>query len=68
MAKQYMERTSTETGLKVVVRQLERVYEAGRKYTEGFKECMKIVFDALLPKWNYTAVPQKVRIGKLFHP
>jgi len=59
VAQQYMEKTSTETGLKVVVRQLERVYETGRKYTEGFKECMKIVFDTLLPKWNYTAVPQR---------
>lgn len=58
VGKEYMKRTSTETGLKVVVRQLERVYQTGRKYTEGFKKSMKIVFDERLPKWNYTAVPQ----------
>ena len=58
LAKQYIEKTSTETGLKVVVRQLERVYQTGRTYTKGFKESMTLVFDALLPKWNYTAMPQ----------
>jgi len=29
----------------------------GRKYTEGFKENRTILFDDLLPKWNYRAVP-----------
>jgi len=24
----------------------------------GFRESMKIVFDAVLPKWNYTAKPE----------
>jgi hypothetical protein len=26
---------------------------------EGFKETMKILFDDILPKWNYRAVPSK---------
>ena len=29
---------------------LEKDYETGRKYAEGFKENLKIVFDAHLPK------------------
>jgi hypothetical protein len=31
--------------------------QTGRKYAESFKENMKIVFDEILPKWNYRAVP-----------
>ncbi len=36
------------------------LYETGRKCAAGFKKTMKIVFDALLPKWNYRAVPEPV--------
>jgi hypothetical protein len=36
---------------------IDKVYQTGRKVAEGFKESMRIVFDAVLPKWNYTAVP-----------
>lgn len=57
-AKHYMEKTTTNTGLKVVVRFLKKVYEAGRKCAELFKKTMKIVFDDCLPKWNYTALPE----------
>ena len=31
--------------------------QTGLAYAEGFKETMKIVFDKVLPKWNYRAVP-----------
>jgi hypothetical protein len=48
----------TATGLKVKVSVLEKVYETGRKRAAGFKETMKIVFDKILPKWNYRAVPE----------
>jgi Rhodopirellula transposase DDE domain len=57
IAKQFMEKTSTSKGLKVTVRRLEKVYETGRKCAEGFKTSMRIVFDAVLSKWNYVAVP-----------
>jgi hypothetical protein len=56
--KRLFEKTRTETGLSVVVEILNKVYETGRKYAEGFKENMKILFDKFLPKWNYRAVPQ----------
>ena len=36
---------------------LDKVYQTGRKYAEGFRESMKIVFDKILPKWNYRAIP-----------
>jgi hypothetical protein len=57
VAKQFMEKTSTSTGLKVTVRCLEKVYATGRKCAESFKTSMRIVFDEVLPKWNYVAVP-----------
>jgi len=53
-----MEKTSTQNGLSVTVRVIEKIYETGRKATEAFKENMPILFDDLLPKWNYRIVPQ----------
>jgi hypothetical protein len=29
----------------------------GKKVAKGFKKTMRILFDDLLPKWNYRAVP-----------
>jgi hypothetical protein len=57
LVKELMEKASTSTGLGVTVNIMEKVYETGRKYAAGFKESMKIVFDEILPKWNYRAVP-----------
>jgi hypothetical protein len=39
---------------------LNKIYKTGRKYAAGFKTNMKIVFDKVLPKWNYRAVPKPV--------
>jgi hypothetical protein len=57
LVKELMEKASTSTGLRVTVGILGKVYQTGRKYAEGFKQDMKIVFDEILPKWNYRAVP-----------
>jgi len=54
--KRLLEKTQTATGLGVVVEVLDKVYQTGRKYTEGFKQNMAILFDDLLPKWNYRAI------------
>jgi hypothetical protein len=55
--KRLMEKTQTRTGLGVTVDIMDKVYEVGRKCAKDFKETMKIVFDDLLPQWNYRAVP-----------
>ena len=57
-ARHYIGKTETTTGLKVIVGVLNKVYATGRKYVDDFKKTMKIVFDQVLPKWNYTAVPE----------
>ncbi len=57
IVKDLMKRTKTQTGLRVTVNLINKIYETGRKVPEGFKEHMQILFDEYLPKWNYTAVP-----------
>ena len=53
-----MQKTKTHQGLSVTVRVLNKVYEGGRTVSEAFKKNMPIVFEKLLPKWNYWALPQ----------
>jgi hypothetical protein len=57
LVKGLIERTTTGKGLEVSVNIIDKVYETGRKCAKGFKQNMKIVFDELLPKWNYRAIP-----------
>jgi hypothetical protein len=58
IAKHFIERAKTTTGLRVTVSILNKVYQTGRKYAADFKNTMKIVYDNHLPKWNYCAIPQ----------
>ena len=51
------EKTTTTTGLSVVAWLNEKVYQTARKYSQSFREDMKIEFDQLLPKWNYKIKP-----------
>jgi hypothetical protein len=53
-----LQKTKTQQGLAVTVRVLDTLYETGRKVSDAFKQHMPIVFDTVLPKWNYWAVPQ----------
>ena len=59
-AQHYIEKAETTTGLNVVVRVIDKVYETGRKYAQDFKKTMTIQFDQYLPKWNYTAIPESI--------
>ncbi len=58
LVKELIEKTHTETGLQACVHIIDKVYQTKRKVVEGFKENMRIVFDDLLPRWNYRAVPR----------
>src|SRR6476659_1460335 len=53
-----MQKTKTHQGLTVTVRVLDKLYEGGRTVSEAFKKNMPIVFEKLLPKWHYWALPQ----------
>ena len=58
-----MRKASTSTGLKTTVNIIQRVYETGRKFADDFKANMPIVFDELLPKWNYRSVIRPFHLG-----
>lgn len=53
-----MARAKTKTGLKVVAEVLDKTYQTGKKVSQQFKKTMPIIFDEVLPQWNYRAVPQ----------
>ena len=57
LVKSLMERVQTKTGLSVLAEVQNKVYETGRKVAEGFRETMKIVFDPIMPRWNYRVIP-----------
>jgi hypothetical protein len=57
IVKALMEKAKTHRGLRVTVDILDKVDQTGRKGADSFKQKMPIVFDAVLPKWNYRAVP-----------
>jgi hypothetical protein len=54
-----MERTSTSTGLKVVATIKDKIFYLSRKILSSFKNFKPIIFDKILPKWNYKALPIK---------
>ncbi len=57
VVKQLLEKARPATGLRVVGQGLDKVYQTGRKDTEGFKETTRLRFEAFLPQWNYRVVP-----------
>ena len=57
LVKELIERTITRTGLQVSVDIIDKVYEVGRKAADHLKSSLKIVADAVLPKWNYVVSP-----------
>jgi hypothetical protein len=65
LVKELMEKTHTKAGLKAFVHIIDKVYQTGRKVAKEFKETMRIVFDEVLPQWNYRAVPLSQSSGKV---
>jgi DDE family transposase len=55
--KHYMAKAVTRTGLSVAVNIIDKTYATGRKVVDGFKKTMRILFDNILPRLNYRAIP-----------
>jgi hypothetical protein len=53
-----IQKTKTQQGLSVTVRVLDKLYAGGRTVSDAFKKHMPIVFDTVLQKWHYWAMPQ----------
>ena len=58
LVKFLIDKTTTTTGLKITTHIVKKIYETGKKATDEFKQNMKIIFDKILPKWNYRATPE----------
>ncbi len=56
--KDLMATATTAKGLEVFTTVIDKVYETGKRATKEIKANLKIVFDDVLPNWNYTAKPQ----------
>lgn len=52
-----MRRASTSSGLRTTVNVMRRYYEKGHHASEEMKQNLQIVYDRLLPRWNYVAMP-----------
>uniref|UniRef100_UPI00047734A8 ISAzo13-like element transposase-related protein n=3 Tax=Lamprocystis purpurea TaxID=61598 RepID=UPI00047734A8 len=54
-----VERTTTDTGLRVTARILDKFYALGRKCSDGFREIKDqfIRHDLTLGQWNYVVDP-----------
>jgi len=59
LVKELMKKTKTSQGLKVAVEIIDTVYQTGRKVTQDFKSSMRIIFDTVLPLWNYRVLPNQ---------
>jgi hypothetical protein len=55
IARDFMARTTTALGLRVVAETANHIYEKGRKATLDFLEIEPIEYDRFLPELNYTA-------------
>ncbi|MFT6591192.1 MAG: hypothetical protein ACJA2P_002046 [Rhodoferax sp.] len=48
-----------KTGLKVTVEVLSKVHVTGKKVATDFLKNRRIIFDVVLPRWNYRAIPEE---------
>ena len=62
IVQELIEKTNTKAGLKAFVHVIGKVYETGRKVAADFKENMRIVFDDILPRFNYRAIPLSAQV------
>lgn len=60
MVKELIEKTTTQTGLKVTVSIIDKVYELGKKVAKDFQSSLKIIADEFLGQWNYRIQPNRL--------
>jgi len=59
LVKELMAKTHTRQGLRVVVDIIDTVCQTDRQVAADLKATMRIVFDKVLPLWNYRALPSQ---------
>jgi len=63
VARRFMARTTTATGLEVTIKSTRKLYRKGREATRWFLETMPIRFARFLPGLNYSVTPQPVPLN-----
>ncbi len=63
LVKELMSKATTKAGLEVDVTILDKVYETGRKVSTALKKQMRVIFDEVLPRWNYRIPPLDINSG-----
>jgi hypothetical protein len=51
--KELAEQTTTQTGFSVKAYINDKIYQTGKKASEEFMKTMPVIFNKVLPKWNY---------------
>ncbi|MCK5678656.1 MAG: ISAzo13 family transposase [Flavobacteriaceae bacterium] len=54
-----LERVANNNIKEIFVNICDKIYETGKKASEKFMENMPVIFDELLPRWNYKFTPVK---------
>jgi len=52
--------TTTASGLRVFARRLQGLYEIGQRATVKTVQQLRILFDPILPRWNYVVLPKLI--------
>jgi hypothetical protein len=52
-----MRKTSTTTGLHTTVHVLKKIYGVGRIATKAMRATLNIIYDKMIPRWNYVIYP-----------
>jgi len=58
VARRFLERTTTATGLQVLIETTRKLYRKGRQASRGFLETTPVTFARVLPELNYSLTPQ----------
>jgi len=55
---QLIRQTCTKTGLRATAHVIRKFFQKERKVSDEFRKNPPIIFDTILPQWNYRAAPQ----------
>ena len=60
MVRDLARRATTSNGLRVLARRLRGLYEVGKKAAVQCVHQLRIIFDPVLPRWNYIVLPKPI--------
>ena len=61
MVRDLCRKATTKSGLHIFARTLRGLYEIGHRATVKSLDQLHLLLDPILPRWNYTILPQPLR-------